>query len=43
MEGYGTKQDPQKLLKLNIVGGDGWSELSGFLDRSVPSRLFPHK
>lgn len=35
--------DPPKLLKLNIVGGDGWSELSGFLDRSVPSRLFPHK
>ena len=35
--------DPSKLLKLNIVGGDGWSELSGFLDRRVPSRLFPHK
>lgn len=34
---------PGKLLEMNIVGGDGWDKLCGFLGVPVPDRPFPHK
>lgn len=30
------------LLVMDLVAGDGWSELCGFLDRPVPPYEFPH-
>ena len=32
-----------KLLELNIVGGDGWAPLARFLGRAIPDQPFPHK
>jgi Sulfotransferase domain len=34
---------PQRLLMLDICGGQGWGELCAFLDRPVPRVPFPHE
>ena len=31
------------LLVMNIVEGDGWNKLCGFLGRPLPDVPFPHK
>jgi hypothetical protein len=36
------KQRPDDLLVLDIIGGQGWDALCGFLSRPVPSVKFPH-
>lgn len=33
---------PEQLLIMNIVNGDGWDELCGFLELPVPDVPFPH-
>jgi Sulfotransferase domain len=33
---------PDDLLVLRLTEGEGWTELCGFLDRSVPDEPFPH-
>jgi hypothetical protein len=33
---------PERLLVLDIVGGDGWQPLCRFLDLPVPAEPFPH-
>jgi len=34
---------PNDLLILNIIEGDGWDQLCGFLKKPVPPVEFPHK
>ncbi|MBX3271149.1 MAG: hypothetical protein KF729_12860 [Sandaracinaceae bacterium] len=34
---------PDKLLVMDIAGGDGWEPLCAFLGRPVPQQVFPHK
>lgn len=34
---------PEKLLMMDICGGQGWETLCPFLGVSVPARAFPHK
>jgi hypothetical protein len=34
---------PDDLLELDIAGGEGWTELCGFLGQPVPDRPFPHR
>lgn len=34
---------PQRLLVMNIPAGDGWASLCAFLDRAVPSPVFPRE
>jgi hypothetical protein len=34
---------PDRLLVMNIVGGDGWEKLCPFLGMSIPSEPFPHE
>lgn len=31
-----------RLLEIDVVGGEGWAELCGFLGRPVPDAPFPH-
>ena len=33
---------PNSLLELNITNGDGWEKLCPFLNKPIPSRLFPY-
>jgi hypothetical protein len=33
----------EKLLVLDIPGGDGWSKLCSFLNAAVPKKPFPHE
>ena len=37
------KDRPEDLLVIDIVSGEGFEKLAGFLDRPVPSEPFPHK
>jgi len=32
-----------RLLEMNIIGGDGWEPLCSFLDCDVPNRPFPYR
>ena len=32
----------EDFLVLDLAGGDGWSELCGFLGDPVPNKAFPH-
>jgi len=34
---------PDDFLVLNIIEGDGWDQLCGFLKKPVPSVEFPHR
>lgn len=31
------------ILEMNIIAGDGWEELCGFLGKEIPDTPFPHK
>lgn len=37
------KDRPDKLLVMNVIGGDGWKKLCSFLDKPIPKKPFPHK
>ena len=37
------KGRPDKLLTINVVGGDGWEKLCNFLGKPIPETPFPHK
>jgi len=37
------KDRPNDLLVMNIIEGDGWEKLCGFLGKEIPDRLFPHE
>ena len=32
----------QQLLSIDLVGGAGWQQICSFLNRSIPTRPFPH-
>jgi len=35
------KDQPERLLVMNICGGDGWEKLCPFLEKSIPNVPFP--
>lgn len=37
------KDRPDDLLVIDIVSGEGFEKLAGFLDRPIPTEPFPHK
>ena len=37
------KNQPSKLLILNILKNEGWEELCKFLNKPIPTKPFPHK
>ena len=37
------KDRPEKLLEINIIGGEGWDKLCPFLEKEKPDITFPHK
>jgi hypothetical protein len=37
------KDKPSRLLIVELVKGDGWTELCKFLDKPIPDKPFPHK
>jgi hypothetical protein len=42
VDGY-FEGHPQRLLTLDICGGEGWERLCSFLNRPVPATPFPHE
>jgi hypothetical protein len=38
---FKNKRD-DRMIKINIIGGDGFSKICPFLDKSVPEEEFPH-
>lgn len=36
-------KDPERFLRMNVVAGDSWEKLCGFLDKPCPRKPFPHK
>jgi len=37
------KDRPNDFLIMNIMDGDGWEKLCGFLNKDVPNKWFPHQ
>ena len=37
------KDEPSRLLIIDLIKGDGWVELCKFLDKPIPNKPFPHK
>jgi hypothetical protein len=35
--------EPERLLRMNIVAGDSWEKLCGFLGKRVPRAPFPRE